>query len=252
MCLVALALGVHPDHPLVLVANRDERHARATAAMAWWPDSPVLGGRDLEAGGTWFAVTPAGRFGVVTNVRGKAAPRGAPSRGHLPLQFVRGSDTPLAFLARIAADADRYAGFNLLVGDAHHVALLSNADAAGPRPLEPGLHAISNGPPLARWPKVRHAGERLAAALAGPPDDERLLGLLTDRTPAADDELPDTGVGLALERALSPSFIVQPDYGTRSTTLLVLGAAGGRVIERSYDPGGAPRATRRFRLPPTR
>ena len=200
MCLVAFAFGVHPRHPLVLVANRDERHARATAPLDWWREPPILAGRDLEAGGTWFGVVPGGRFAVVTNVRGAEAPPGAPSRGTLPTRFLTSTASPEAFLAQLEGEAARYAGFNLLAGDGDRRAVLCNRDPAGPRPLESGVHALSNGPPGVAWPKVALATERLREALAGPLDDESLFAVLADRAVADDAHLPDTGVGLALER----------------------------------------------------
>lgn len=251
MCLVVLASGVHPRHPLVLVANRDERHARPTAPLGWWADAPILAGRDLEAGGTWFGVVAGGRFAVVTNVRGAEAPLSAPSRGTLPPRFLASALAPGAFLEDFAADAARYAGFNLLVGDAGGLGVLCNRDARGPIGLAPGIHALSNGPPGVTWPKVVLAGERLGAALARPLEAEALFEVLADRAEADVARLPDTGVGVALERVLSPTFIVQPDYGTRSTTVLVLDPdGGGWVAERTFDASGAARATRRFTLPP--
>jgi uncharacterized protein with NRDE domain len=253
MCLVAFAFGVHPHHPLVLVANRDERHSRPTAPLDWWREPPILAGRDLEAGGTWFGIVPGGRFAVVTNVRGAGAPPGAPSRGTLPTRFLASTAAPEAFLADLADEAGRYAGFNLLVGNGNRLGVLSNCDPHGPRPLGSGVHALSNGPPGVAWPKVRLATERLRAALEGPLDDEALFAVLADRTVADDAHLPDTGVGLPLERVLSPAFIVQPDYGTRSTTLLVLDPdGGGRVAERTFDATGAVRATQAFTLPTRR
>ena len=68
MCLLSLAWQAHPDYPLIFVGNRDEYHARPTAAADWWQDRPdILGGRDLQAGGTWLAINRKGDFGVVTN-----------------------------------------------------------------------------------------------------------------------------------------------------------------------------------------
>ena len=68
MCLVALAWNVHPRWRLVVAGNRDELHARPTAALARWADAPVLAGRDLCSGGTWMGLGPDGRVAVVTNV----------------------------------------------------------------------------------------------------------------------------------------------------------------------------------------
>jgi uncharacterized protein with NRDE domain len=253
MCLVVLAWNPPAAEPLVLVGNRDELHARATAPMGWWRAPRLLAGRDLVAGGTWLGVADGGRFGVVTNLRGAPSPAAAPSRGTLIPSFLGGVAPPGEFLGALAAEAHRYAGFSLLVGDARELWYLSNGDPGGPRRLEPGVHGLSNATLAAQWPKVRRARARLAARLARPlADPEELLTLLEDRAPAPDAELPDTGVGLARERALSPLFIVDPRYGTRSTTALVLdGQGGGRVVERSHGADGAATGLRRFRFGPT-
>ena len=79
MCLLSLAWQAHADYPLVFVGNRDEYHARPTAAADWWADAPdILGGRDLEAGGSWLGVSKQGRFAVVTNRPDLPAPEVAP------------------------------------------------------------------------------------------------------------------------------------------------------------------------------
>jgi len=70
MCLIVVGWRVHPDYPLVVAANRDEFHARASLSAAAWTDDPaVFGGRDLTAGGTWLGLRRGGRFAAVTNVR---------------------------------------------------------------------------------------------------------------------------------------------------------------------------------------
>jgi uncharacterized protein with NRDE domain len=252
MCLVVLAWDTAAAERLVLVGNRDELHARATAAMDWWHAPRLLAGRDLVAGGTWLGVADGGRFGVVTNLRGAPSPAAAPSRGTLIPRFLAGHAPPEAFIGALAAEAHRYAGFSLLLGDARELWYLSNGDPGGPRRLEPGLHGLSNGTLAPEWPKVRHARARLAARLTRPlGDPEELLALLADRTPAPDAELPDTGVGLERERALSPLFIVDARYGTRSATAVVLDRdGGGRVVERSHAADGAATGVRRFRLAP--
>src|SRR5437763_1859660 len=57
MCLAIVALDAHPHYALVLVANRDEYHARPTEAAHWWTEGDILAGRALRAGGTWLGVT---------------------------------------------------------------------------------------------------------------------------------------------------------------------------------------------------
>ena len=70
MCLLLIAIDAVPQRPLLLLGNRDEFHARPSAVAAPWPDNAdVIGGRDLEAGGSWLAMHRNGRFAAVTNVR---------------------------------------------------------------------------------------------------------------------------------------------------------------------------------------
>ncbi|MBS0393427.1 MAG: NRDE family protein [Proteobacteria bacterium] len=249
MCLVVLRWDPLSATRLVLVGHRDELHARATAPMDWWREPPLLAGRDLLAGGTWLGVDARGRFGVITNLRGAPQPAGAPSRGALIPRFLGAAVPPGEFLAALAPEAGRFAGFSLLLGDERELWYLSNGDGAAPRRLAPAVHGISNGPLDADWPKVRRSRARLAARLAAPPaDPAELLAVLDDRAPAPDAELPDTGIGLESERRLSAPFIVHPVYGTRAATAVVLGRDGGEVVERSHAPDGSPTGTRRFRL----
>ena len=107
MCLVVLSLGQHPDFPLILAANRDEFYARPTRDAGWWPDRPdVVGGRDLQAGGTWLGITRSRRFAALTNYRESARPaaRARHSRGLLVNDWLTGDDEPMP-AARGLADA---------------------------------------------------------------------------------------------------------------------------------------------------
>ncbi len=248
MCLIVLAWNAQPRERLVLVAHRDELHARATAAMDWWTAPRMLAGRDLVAGGTWLALGADGRFGAITNLRGAPVPAAAPSRGTLIPRFLASDASPAEFLAALAPEASRYAGFSLLLGDACELGYFSNGDPAGPRLLEPGIYGLSNGTLPSDWRKVRLSRDRLIARLERPlGEPEELLALLADRTPAPDDELPDTGLGLERERAVSPPFIVDPVYGTRAATAVVLDRDGrSRVVERSHAADGGIAGVRRF------
>lgn len=241
MCTLLLAWRVDPSRPLLVAANRDELYARPTAPATWWSDAPkLLAGRDLEAGGTWLGVTRDGRFAALTNVRepGVSPPPGAPSRGRLVADFLRGADGPAAYLAGVEAGA--YAGFNLVVGDADALHYLSNRSGES-GPLAPGVHGLANAGLDTPWPKVRRGRASLGAlAAAGAATTGALLGLLMDRSAPADDELPDTGVGLAVERMLAPLFVVGPVYGTCSATAVVFHRDGWvDFCERTTRPGPA-------------
>ena len=120
MCLAVIALDAHPRYALVIAANRDEFHARAAERAHWWKDQTghaLLAGRDVPQGGTWLGVNRLGRWAFVTNVRepGRHDPQ-APSRGALVPRVLRDAGDAAAAVARIAATARGYNGFNLVAG----------------------------------------------------------------------------------------------------------------------------------------
>lgn len=242
MCLVAFALDAHPRHRLVLAGNRDEAFARPAAPLAAWDDAPaVIAGRDLEAGGTWLGVTRAGRWAVLTNVRDPRNPRpSVRSRGALVADFLRGDAPPADYAAAVHDARDAFEGFNLVVGDAGAICVVSTR-VEGVTALGPGVYGLSNDRLDTPWPKVVTARRRLRDTLHDDPvDPADLLALLDDRQPAADDDLPDTGIGRAWERALSPVRIVTDGYGTRVSTALVLDRdGGGQIAERTWTPDGS-------------
>lgn len=250
MCLLALAWKAHPDFTLILAGNRDERHARPSAAAAFWEDAPeVLAGRDLEAGGTWLGLTRAGRYAVVTNYREGLSPAKAPrSRGALTADFLRSHITPEAYLKQIRPHAGEYGGFSLVVGDRDSLWYFANRGGAAPAPVAPGVHALSNHLLDTPWPKVRAARSRLQLLVdAGAVTGDALLRMLADRTPA-DSGLPDTGIGADLERRVSAAFVQDPVYGTRCSTVVLLSASGLRLAERRFDAAGAELETRQFQM----
>ncbi len=240
MCVLFLAVDAHPAYRLVLAGNRDEAHARPTAPLARWADAPhVLGGRDLEVGGTWLGVTESGRWATVTNVRDPSAVQpDRLSRGALVADFLRGGTSPEAYAERVQAERDAYNGFNLLVGDGGNVWIASSRRDAGR--VAPGLYGLSNDTLDTPWPKVVRGRAAFAEALRPERlDPADLLAFLADETPADDADLPETGVGLVIERALSPLFIRGPRYGTRASTALLIGRDGVRIAEQTWGPDGA-------------
>lgn len=242
MCLLVAAYDAHPDYHLVLVGHRDEFHARPTAPLGWWADVPgILAGRDLEAGGTWLGVSRLGWVSVVTNIRlPDSAKPGAPSRGLLIPQFLRSDASSADFVSRLSAGAAAYSGFNLLAYDGSQLAHCANLPATAATSLPPGVYGLSNAALDTPWPKLSRVRARVESVLcAGRALPEALFAALQDRQSAPDEDLPDTGIGPDLERLLSAPFIVSPDYGTRCTTLVLVGRDGGvRVEERRYSPAG--------------
>ena len=226
MCLLIFAYKTDPGYPLVVAANRDEFHARPTAPAGFWPEHPaLLAGRDLEQGGTWMGLTREGRFAAITNYRDPARTAPAPrSRGELPLNFLLGRQGAASFLADVAAQAEAYAGFNLLVGDLNSLWYFTNslpADGRVPRCLEPGIYGLSNARLDTPWPKVALGKDRLSALLdKGPPAHEALAAVVGDTRLADPQALHLQGMSNGMDQLLSAQFIITGTYGTRSTTSL--------------------------------
>lgn len=245
MCLIIFAHQALDRYPLVVAANRDEFFTRETAEAAFWSsDHPdVLGGRDLLAGGTWLGLSRQGRFAAVTNIRDPSQLEVKPrSRGELTREFLTGAQSARDYCRDLEQHFDDYAGYNLLVSDGRDLCYVNNLHGRI-EVLEPGIYGLSNGLLNNDWPKVRRGRERLASLLEQPEllKTDALLGLMADRQPASDDELPDTGVPLELERKLSSAFIHNPErlYGTRCSSAVILSAEGRhRFSERNFDDQG--------------
>jgi uncharacterized protein with NRDE domain len=240
VCLILLALNVMPQRPWLLLGNRDEFHARPSAPAQAWTDAPdVIGGRDLEAGGSWLAINRNGRFAAITNVRSGQPRRGIRSRGELVATFASGAATPVSCAAETASHRDEFGPFNFVIGDREAAACASSLRGEA-WSLGPGVHVFSNGPPDAAWPKALRLREGfLALSHERESGDGAMLDLLADVAQPSDDELPQTGVNVELERMLAPIFIRGEQYGTRASTL-AYARSDGRVVlrERRFGPGG--------------
>jgi uncharacterized protein with NRDE domain len=250
MCLVLVAHQIDPTWPLLVLANRDEFYARATAPADQWSETPGLyAGHDLVGGGTWLGARGQ-RWAAVTNVRERLRDRTAQmsSRGWLVRNYLKCEVTLKDYLSQVMAGVESYAGFNLLLGDADDVWYVSNR-GGGPRRLCPGLYGLSNHLLDTPWPKVIRAKQLLVDWLGqAERQPEQAVQLLVDTRIAADADLPATGVPLAWERALSAMFIRTPEYGTRNSTLLTRSAEGsGMLLERTFH-GDPRRWTQRLHL----
>lgn len=240
MCLILIAHECHPLYRLIVAANRDEYHARPSAKASFWEEAPqLLAGRDLKAGGTWLGITTTGRFAALTNFREPHRHRpAAPSRGRLASDFLLGDMSVPAYRERLEHEGEAYNGFNLVFGAGEQLVVYSNR-APLPPELAPGIHGISNHLPDTPWPKVVHGKEGLArlAALGTALHPRDLFALLADRSQPPDELLPDTGVGIDRERQLAPLFIRGREYGTRSSTVVIIGRDNNVTFaERTFPP----------------
>ncbi|HTP64859.1 MAG TPA: NRDE family protein [Geobacteraceae bacterium] len=254
MCLILLAFDCHPRYRLIIAANRDEYFSRPTASAAFWDEHPqLLAGRDLKGGGTWLGITQTGRIAALTNYRDPGAEKpDAPSRGHLVSGFLAGAMPADEYLSFLKRESPAYNGFSLIFGDPGRLLFHSNR-GEGPQFIRGGIHGLSNHLLDTPWPKVDRGRKALARIVADEDiiQPDALFAILADRTVAPDALLPDTGVGIELERLLSPLFTATPIYGTRSSTVVLMDRED-RVFfsERTFNgrPEMVTSVTREFRI----
>jgi len=249
MCLIFFAINHHPEYKLIIAANRDEFYQRNTAPADFWSDNPnILGGRDLEAAGTWMAMNKNGKISLVTNYRDPANinPK-APSRGQLVSDYLTNGAAPNDYLKQLAPKAALYNGYNLLVGYPDELWYHSNYGNKIQR-LSSGVYGLSNHLLDTPWPKVTRGKEKFNEAISGDSiGAENLFQLLYDEQRASDQQLPDTGIGLERERALSSMFIKTNGYGTRCSTVITISQNNEVTFaERVYDLDTFAHQTNRF------
>jgi uncharacterized protein with NRDE domain len=248
VCLVAFAINSSASWPLVIAANRDEFRERPTLPLSRWHSASgqqIIAGRDLRGGGTWLGISPCGRVAFLTNVREAQPSAATRSRGELVTRWLDSGVDASDFCNTLNGVA--YGGFNLVLGDFQNNAWtwLSNrpgADSAvSMQPLSPGVYGLSNAALNTPWPKTSALRHELVEALSDQADaldagalQARLWTALANRNRAPLEQLPSTGVPLAMEEVLSSAFVDFPDrgYGTRSSTVLLASAL--------VDPDGAP------------
>jgi uncharacterized protein with NRDE domain len=220
MCILVLARGVSERWPLLLAANRDEAHARPSAALARWADAPgVIAGRDLLSGGSWLGVSEAGRLCAVTNRRGYgAADLAAPSRGALVTAVLEGADP-------LAADLDRYNPVNLVAVDGAQAVFRANRPAPETVSLGPGMHGVSNGDLDEPSAKIEELKRAVSGWLQRPQGWEPLFTALRSEAAAEPGDTPHGAV-----------FVRNAVYGSRSSTVVAVRNDGaGVILERRFD-----------------
>ncbi|RLL44921.1 NRDE family protein [Oceanobacillus piezotolerans] len=241
MCLINFHFQDHSTYKLIITANRDEGYNRPTKEAHFWEDTPyILAGRDLLQMGTWLGITKQGRFAALTNYRDPRLPEtGRHSRGAIVRDFLSQSTETGDFLTRLQKHKSDYAGFNLLVGNSDELVHYNNILDKITK-IAPGTHGLSNHTLNTPWPKVTKGRERLSRYFkdSNSVSADKLFEITADAERAPDHMLPDTGVGIELERMLSPLFITSPEYGTRSSTVLLIDKNNNvTFVERTFEKG---------------
>ena len=250
MCTVLIISQVHPEYPLVVAANRDELYARpAKPAEVICRDPVAVGGLDLEAGGTWMAVSADGVLVALTNHRptissdpggppgeprappslvGETpAPPGLRSRGEIVMTAIakRTPDRIRQYIERI--DPAAYNPFNLVFGDAGGLTaayVRNDPPSIEMERVPPGVHVLpSDQLDCAELPRVARARELTLPHTAEP------WPVLRRKLAAA---LSDHDAAQPLDAVCIHTEI----YGTRSATLVALVPGGVACYEFADGP----------------
>jgi len=148
MCTVVVSLAPEDQVPLLLLGIRDEFTGRPWQPPArHWPGSPLIGGLDEQAGGTWLAVHPdRPRVACILNGRGQfAPPTHRRSRGDLPLRAAAEGQPALRNLRDDPEILARYDPFYLVCADPAAVLLLGwDGRRATLTELGPATHVLTN------------------------------------------------------------------------------------------------------------
>ncbi|MBY7142805.1 NRDE family protein [Virgibacillus sp. NKC19-3] len=241
MCLINLHVNNHPNYKLIVAANRDEFYERPTAPAHLWEDEPqILAGRDLIQMGTWLGVTKQGRFAALTNFRDPEHMQpGTFSRGEIAKNYLSTDVSPEEFLHTLKQDKAKYVGFNVILGNTEQLFHYNNVHNEITE-IPAGTHGLSNDTLNTPWPKVTKGKKKLREYVMNQKEIQpnKLFEIVSDTEEAHIGDLPKTGVGLDFERKLSPLFIRTPDYGTRSSTVLLVDKQDNVLFhERTFDQG---------------
>lgn len=237
MCTVLILQRPDAQWPLLIGANRDERLDRAFDPPGrWWPDLPgVVAGRDRASGGSWFGFNEDGVVATIVNGMDRLGPlAGKRSRGEIVLRALRETDAAGAARAIGALSPEGYRGFTLLVADRATAFVVTNDERAfDVRQLAPGHHMVTpDGCDVPASP--RYAAHSDAFRAAPPPAPaERDWSAWIDLLRQVDDDDP--------HRAMT--VVTGHDFGTVSSALLGLGAAGSTGLELLFASGPPTRAS---------
>tara|TARA_Y100000590_G_scaffold54738_1_gene57193 strand:+ start:36 stop:803 length:768 start_codon:yes stop_codon:yes gene_type:complete len=243
MCLIVFSYQENKENSkafpgsLILAANRDEYYQRPTKSMYRWEPEGVFSGKDLQAGGTWLAVSDDGRFAAITNYKeltnGKTELK---SRGELVSNYITSKGLSSKDYLENIKGID-YAGFNLLLGGKEGIHYISNRTEKIDK-LESGIHAIGNLLLNSETKKSIKVKNQFQELLKTNPDENALLEFMRGDSGDLSD-IDMAGFKETEHEEIPYRFIKSDVYGTRCTTLLIIDPKGKyRITEQNYSKRG--------------
>ena len=250
MCLVTFMKDVHPDYPLILVANRDELYDRPAAAIHRWLDEPkVTAGIDLKERGTWLGFTNEGKFISILNypfTDWKPSLEIPRSRGKLLRDYLTKDFTIEEFSLYLRKNRKHYNGYHLLYGTFEDLRYYTNVDDVF-HTFSSGIHCLANTKDDLSNHRKDRSQELLAQyvnSTTGELKLEELTALMSDDL--VSESLSDIPKEIDLEMAKQNSsiFIHGDEFGTVGTTVILIDKKGSlSVREVKYDQKGITEVT---------
>ena len=243
MCLIVFSYQENKESSkafpgsLILAANRDEYYERPTESMHWWESEGVLAGKDLQAGGTWLAISDDGRFAAITNYKEPTnGNTDLKSRGELVSNYITSKEvTSSEYLENIKGK--NYAGFNLLLGDKEGIHYFSNRTEEVDK-LEPGIHAVGNLLLNSQTKKSIKVKNQFKELLQTNPDEVALMEFMKQDSGDLSD-LDMAGFKETEHEEIPYRFIKSDYYGTRNTTIITINETGEyKISEQNFSENG--------------
>lgn len=226
MCVILIAFQENEQFPFILAANRDEFYQRPSAQAEFWRDHPdILGGRDLEAKGTWLGISRSGKIAAVTNHHTPDSARNAPrSRGQLVSEFLISTETVEEYSEKLRTIKDQFNGYGLLIGDASQLRYQSN-ESDFEANLTTGIHALSNSSLDSPGPRAQ-TGIRLLKNTVKTQKNlypGELFEILIDKESLDSPEQTNYDQSaVPPDSTDAPIFVRTKDYGTCSSTVILI------------------------------
>ena len=241
MCIILFAVNESEQYPFILAANRDEYYSRPTAAADFWTQQPtVLAGQDLKAGGTWLGINTKGKFCAVTNHYNGAEPnQQLSSRGDLVTGFLTSDVGVGDYSSVLCSTKENYNGYGIVFGDFSKLRYQSNMSDVY-TDVECGVHGLSNHFLDSPWPRVESGIQMVSELIQNEKlcTVEALFEIL--RCEQQDDPYSQAKTAhrdTPLQLWDMPIFIRSKNYGTRSSTVIMVDRSGSMYFEeRTFNP----------------